>query len=79
MKFKIFLEEKLKSLSKGKTEKDISKKHHVSTSLIKKQVKMGSPKEKKEHGVKNKKAKSIAMDHLIEDPKYYTKLSKIEK
>lgn len=79
MKFDLFVEETLRSLSKGKSLDDIAKKHKVSLSTIKKQVKLGAPKEKKEHGVDLKKAKTIAMDHLVEDPEYYTKLSKIEK
>ena len=79
MKFDLFVEEILRNLSKRMSLDDIAKKHKVPLSNIKKQVKMGSPKEKKEHGVNLKKAKVIAMDHLVEDPEYYTKISKIEK
>lgn len=79
MKFDLIVEETLKNLSHGMTVDVIAKKHKVLPSIIKDQIKMGAPKEQKEHGVSLKKAQTIAMDHLMEDPKYYTKLSKIEK
>jgi hypothetical protein len=44
---------------------------------LKKQLNMGIRVEM-EHTDNKEKAKEIAMDHLYEDPKYYTKLSKIE-
>lgn len=74
MKFD-YLVEKYKRMSAGMDEEDIAKKHKVSVSTIKKQIKMGQ-KVEKEHGVNIKKAKRIAMDHLAENPKYYTKLKK---
>jgi len=44
----------------------------------KKQLEMGI-KVEREHTSNKKIAREIAMDHLKEDPKYYTKLKKIEK
>ncbi len=65
-------------LSDGKSLKDLAKKHKVDIEELKKQLEMGIDVEKKEH-IKNKKsAEEIAMDHLFEDPKYYTKLKKME-
>jgi hypothetical protein len=73
--FKDFFLEKYKRMSSGMGVKDIAKKHGVPVSTIEKQIKMGERVEK-EHGVNLKKAKKIAMDHLAEKPKYYTKLKK---
>jgi hypothetical protein len=70
-----YLVEKYKRMSAGMDVEDIAKKHKVSVSTVKKQIKMGQ-KVEKEHGVNIKKAKKIAMDHLAENPKYYTKLKK---
>jgi hypothetical protein len=44
---------------------------------LKKQLKMGMTTEK-EHTEDIKKAREIAMDHLYEDPSYYSKLKKME-
>ena len=44
----------------------------------KKQLEMGV-KVEREHTRNKKIAREIAMDHLKEDPKYYTKLKKIHK
>jgi hypothetical protein len=73
--FKNYLLEKYKRMSAGMDEEDIAKKDKVPVSTIEKQIKMGKRVEK-EHGVNIKKAKRIAMDHLAENPKYYTKLKK---
>jgi hypothetical protein len=70
-----YLVEKYKRMSAGMDVKDIAKKHKVPISSIKKQIKIGQ-KVEKEHGVNLKKTKKIAMDHLAENPKYYTKLKK---
>jgi hypothetical protein len=77
MSFEFLVEKILNGLSKGKTIKDISKKHKVSLKQLKQQLKKGISVEK-EHTKKTSVAKKIAMDHLFEDPKYYTKLSKME-
>lgn len=44
----------------------------------KKQLKLGI-KHELEHTRSRRLAKEIAMDHLAEDPKYYTHLEKMEK
>lgn len=70
-------------LSDKKTLNDIAKKHSNKDnfdsilSLIKKQLSIGM-KVEMEHTNDKNKAREIAMDHLYEDPKYYTKLKKIE-
>lgn len=64
-------------LSSGMSLKDIAAKHKVEIKTIESQLKIGISVEK-EHTKNEKLAKEIAMDHLVEDPNYYTKLSKIE-
>ncbi len=55
----------------------LAKKHGVSLLNITSQFDMGVEVER-EHTNDLKKAIEIALDHLTEDPKYYSKLSKIE-
>lgn len=55
----------------------IADKHGVSVKSIKKQIKKGI-KVEMEHTDDPKKAKEISKDHLTEDPKYYTRLAKME-
>ena len=62
-------------LAKGKTLENISKETDTSKADLNKELKKGI-KAEKEHTSSNKKAKTIAKDHLIENPKYYTKLKK---
>jgi uncharacterized protein (DUF2461 family) len=50
----------------------IADKHGVSLEKIDKQIKMGIEEETKEHG--QKRAHEIAMEHVYENPEYYTKL-----
>jgi hypothetical protein len=84
--------EKLKGgLSDKKTLVQIAKKHSYNDStdsvspekitkmkmFLSKQLEKGI-KVEMEHTKDKSKAKEIAMDHLYEDPKYYTKLKKIE-
>ena len=64
-------------LSASMSLRDIAKKHNVDIELIKSELKKGI-KVEKEHTADIKIAKEIAMDHLVEDPKYYTKLAGIE-
>lgn len=64
-------------LADGKTVADIAKKHDVDASHIEKQLAMGS-KVELEHTDSEKAAREVAMDHLWEDPSYYTKLKKVE-
>jgi hypothetical protein len=71
-------------LSKGLTLRDIAKKHdpkgyyHIDNmvDVLKKELKKGI-KVEHEHTGDVKKAARIAMDHLVEDPNYYTKLAKL--
>ena len=55
---------------------DIANKHKVDVNILKQELKKGI-KVEHEHTSDVKKAARIAMDHLFEDPKYYTKLDKI--
>ena len=72
-------------LADNKTLVQIAKKHdaksyyHIEDMVksLKKQLEMGM-KVEMEHTDSKDKAKEIAMDHLWEDPSYYTKLKKIE-
>lgn len=70
-------EELLGGLADDKTLAQIAKKHDDNIETLKKQLKMGI-KVEMEHTDDEKKAKEIAMDHLWEDPSYYSKLKKIE-
>lgn len=79
MKFDILIETILNGLAKGKSLKDIAKKHNIEDNIksLKTELEKGISVEK-EHTKDENTAKTIAMDHLWEDPKYYTKLQKIE-
>lgn len=65
-------------LAKGLSLSDIAKKHKVSDSEIANEFKKGYTTER-EHTTDSDVAKEIALDHLFEDPKYYTKLSSVEE
>jgi hypothetical protein len=56
---------------------EIAKKHDVSLEQIQSQLKKGI-KIEYEHTKCEKKAREIALDHLLELPDYYDKLEKIE-
>lgn len=79
MKYKQgFTEENLEGgVADGKTLQDIAKKHKVEVDILKKEFVQGI-KIEMEHTNNKSKAKEITMDHLFEDPKYYTKLKKME-
>lgn len=64
-------------LADGETVCSIAESHDVSVDLIEEQLKMGV-KVEMEHTDDPKIAREIAMDHLVEDPNYYTKLDKME-
>ena len=64
-------------LSGGMKLADIAKKHGISVDILVAEFKKGISVEM-EHTTDREIAKEIALDHLFEDPKYYTKLSKIE-
>jgi len=55
----------------------LAKKHNVANMHIAKQLDMGI-KVEQEHTSDKKIAREIALDHLSEDPDYYTKLAKVE-
>jgi len=61
--------------AKGKTAEDLARKHNVPLSQITKQIKIGS-KHELEHTDSIHSATRIAMDHVFEDPEYYTKIAK---
>ena len=65
-------------LSQGMSLSDIAKKHKVSLGDLTDEFKKGY-KVEREHTTDTDIAKEIAMDHLFEDPKYYTKLKKIQE
>lgn len=70
-------------LSKGMTLKDIAKKHNDNYDekyyqKLQSELKKGISVEK-EHTGNVKLAKKIAMDHLVENPRYYTDLKKFEQ
>lgn len=64
-------------LSDGMSVDDIANKHGISYDHIVKQLMMGKDIEM-EHTDNEKLSQKIAMDHLVEDPNYYTKLKKME-
>ena len=73
---KLLLEDMLKGgKADNKSVEDIAKIHKVSVDDINKQLKIGIPTEH-EHTKNNKLAKEIALDHLEENPNYYSKLDK---
>lgn len=57
---------------------DIATKHKVDIKKLTKEFLKGVEVEMKEHTKDKNEASEIAMDHLVEDPNYYTKLKKIE-
>ena len=76
---KPFREDKIAGgLAKGLTLNDIAEKHGVSVDVMVAEFKKGISVEM-EHTTDREVAKEIALDHLFEDPKYYTKLSSVEK
>ena len=56
---------------------NIAKKHNITDSELRSELKKGI-KVEQEHTSNIKTATRIALDHLFEDPKYYTKLAKIK-
>lgn len=79
LSFSSFNEEVIKGgLSSGMSLEDLAKKHSVSIDDLKSQLEMGMEVEM-EHTSDEDMAREIAMDHLAEDPEYYTKLKDIEE
>lgn len=71
MKFDTLVEQ----LAKDMSIKDIADTHKKDVSEIETELEKGAETEK-EHTGSDKEAKEIAKDHLVEDPKYYTKIKK---
>jgi hypothetical protein len=65
----------LEQLAKNKSVEDIAKEQDVSVSDLEKELEKGT-KAEHEHTASDKQAENIAKDHLVEDPKYYSKLKK---
>ncbi len=65
-------------LADNKSLGDIARKHKVDIKDLTKQFSQGV-KVEMEHTDDKNKASEIAMDHLTEDPEYYTKLKKVEE
>lgn len=74
----IFESYQLNGKAKDETLEDLAQKHKVEIEQLKAQLEKGI-KTEHEHTKDEQTARKIAMDHLAEDPKYYDKLSKIEK
>jgi len=74
------LVEKIKYILNKKTlsPESIATKHKVPLDTVFRQLEIGIDVEK-EHTSDKNAAREIALDHLGEDPKYYTKLVKMEK
>jgi len=77
MEFDRLFEEIFIGLAHGKTLTDLASKHNVTVNHLNDQLKKGI-KIEHEHTKDNVTAKKIAMDHLFEDPDYYTKLEKAD-
>lgn len=75
MKFDDLYESILNGLAKGMSVQDIADKHKVDIKDIEDQLSLGMDVEK-EHTDSKEAARAISMDHLVEVPDYYTKLSK---
>ena len=65
-------------LAKGMTLNDIAEKHGMSVDMLVAEFKKGIQTEM-EHTTDREVAKEITMDHLFEDPQYYTKLATVEE
>lgn len=64
-------------LSSGMSLGDIARKHNITQKELADEFRKGYKLER-EHTTDTNVAKEIALDHLFEDPKYYTKLAGIE-
>ena len=65
----------LKGLAHNMSLQDIADKHNVDINTLKKQLEMGI-KVELEHVKDKDVAETIAMDHLVEHPDYYSKLKR---
>jgi len=64
-------------LAKGMSLSEVAAKHGLSADALKSELMLGIETEK-EHTDNPDIARAIALDHLFEDPKYYTKLKQME-
>ena len=75
MNFDALFENVMSGLAKDMSLEDLCKKHNTSLEELTAELHKGI-KVEKEHTDSDSMAKEIAMDHLTEDPKYYTKIAK---
>jgi hypothetical protein len=73
--FKVFVEEHNILDKKTYTVNEIALKHNTTPENIEEQLTLGI-KVETEHTTNTEVAREIALDHLNEDPEYYTKLKK---
>lgn len=64
-------------LARGMSLSEVAAKHNLTAEDLKSELAMGIETEM-EHTDKSEYARAIALDHLFEDPKYYTKLKQME-
>jgi hypothetical protein len=74
---KIDMELPVGKLAKGMSLSEVAAVHKLTAEDLKSELKIGIETEM-EHTDKPEYARAIALDHLYEDPKYYTKLKKME-
>jgi hypothetical protein len=74
MKFQELFEKVMEGLSEGMSLEDIAKKHKVDIKELEKELEMGIEVEKEHFKDNVKMQRKTAMDHLVENPKYYSKM-----
>ena len=74
MKFQELYEMAMGGLSEGMSLEDIAKKHNVDIKELEKELEMGIEVEKEHFKDNVKMQRKTAMDHLAENPKYYSKM-----
>jgi len=74
MKFQELYEMAMGGLSEGMSLEDIAKKHKVDIKELEKELEMGIEVEKEHFKDNVKMQRKTAMDHLAENPKYYSKM-----
>jgi len=74
MRFQKLFEKVMEGLSKDMSLEDIAKKHNVDIKDLEKELEMGIEVEKEHFKDNVKMQRKTAMDHLVENPKYYSKM-----
>jgi hypothetical protein len=74
MRFQELFEKVMEGLSEGMSLEDIAKKHKVDIKELEKELEMGIEVEKEHFKDNVKMQRKTAMDHLAENPKYYSKM-----